>query len=153
MTHLVSNLSALPSPASPPPLLPHALPSLPSPSLSQSPSGTRRLSTRSRPISTSPRCRLSSPPISPSTSRPALLRECSWRTWASRTSYGWSSAVSPARHRWKEKKKKVWRTAAAQKPSVPLWHFPSARCFFFFFPLKLPPPSRPHSRGDSSLRC
>lgn len=56
--------------------------------------GMQRLSTRSPPTSTSPPCRLSSPRISPSTSRPVLLLECFWRTWASRTSSEWSSAVS-----------------------------------------------------------
>lgn len=56
----------------------------------QSPFGTRRLSTRSRPTSTSPPCKPNSPPISPSISRPARLQECFWRTWASRTSLEWS---------------------------------------------------------------
>lgn len=60
----------------------------------QSPFGTPPPSTRSRPTSTSPPCRQSSPLISPSTSRPALLPECFWRTWASKTSSEWSSAVS-----------------------------------------------------------
>lgn len=56
--------------------------------------GMQHLSTRSPPTSTSPPYRQSSPLISPSTSRLALLQECFWRTWASRTSSEWSSAVS-----------------------------------------------------------
>lgn len=56
--------------------------------------GMQHLSTRSLPTSTSPPYRLSSPLTSPSTSRLALLQECFWRTWASRTSSEWSSAVS-----------------------------------------------------------
>lgn len=67
----------------------------------QSRYGTRPLSTRSPPTSTSQPCRLSWPLTSPSTSRAALLLACSWRTWASRTSSGWSSPVSqhPRRNR------------------------------------------------------
>lgn len=60
----------------------------------QSPYGTRRPSTRSPPTSTSRPCRPSWPLTSPSTSRAALLQGSSWRTWASRTSSGWSSPVS-----------------------------------------------------------
>lgn len=67
----------------------------PSPSARQGPCGTRHRSTRSPPTSTSPPCRPSWPPTSPSTSRAALLRGSSWKTWASRTSSGWSSPVSP----------------------------------------------------------
>lgn len=64
----------------------------------QSRYGTRRLSTRSPPTSTSRPCRLSWPLTSPSTSRAALLQECFWKTWASRTSSGWSSPVSQHSH-------------------------------------------------------
>lgn len=64
----------------------------------QSRYGTRRLSTRSPPTSTSQPCRLSWPLTSPSTSRAALLQECFWKTWASRTSSGWSSPVSQHSH-------------------------------------------------------
>lgn len=67
----------------------------PSPSARQGPCGTRHRSTRRPPTSTSPPCRPSWPLTSPSTSRAALIRGSSWKTWASRTSSDWSSPVSP----------------------------------------------------------
>lgn len=126
--------------------------------------GMQRLSTRSRPTSTSPRCRQSSPLTSPSTSRLVLLQECSWRTWASRTSSERSSAVSKRSDRnkrraaWTKYMTRTWTRSVkkaqlhialhSQKLSVFNFFFFSldgnASCWQFNFPKKQPVRSAQH---------